>query len=320
VVALRHTSLAEELAERRRRWEDEQESRFNVTGKTPGKDWKAKYKSPAPPQNVTFSELPRTWTLTGFEQLSEGTKHALKAGPFGSALKKEHYASSGYKIYGQEQVIRGDASFGDYFIDAKRFDSLRACSMKPGDILISLVGTAGRVLILPEEASPGIINPRLLKITLSPGSVDPRFVKLVLESPQARSFLRIQAHGGTMEILNLGILKQFPIPLPPIDEQRVIVEAVENIHSIIEHSEADLFRNTEGIKILRQSILRHAFTGRLVPQSPNDQPATELLKQIIVDRERRTHETAHLKRTKVKRQRAVMRRAGQPTKKSLTQK
>lgn len=53
-------------------------------------------------------ELPTGWILTKFEELSEAIPNALKAGPFGSALKKEFYMPQGYKIYGQEQVIRED--------------------------------------------------------------------------------------------------------------------------------------------------------------------------------------------------------------------
>jgi len=52
-----------------------------------------------------------------FERLAEDIPHALKAGPFGSSLKKSFYVSHGYKIYGQEQVIRDDPTYGDYYIE-----------------------------------------------------------------------------------------------------------------------------------------------------------------------------------------------------------
>ena len=60
---------------------------------------------------------PMKWIVSKIEDIAAQEKNALKAGPFGSALKKEFYVRSGYKIYGQEQVICGDASFGDYYID-----------------------------------------------------------------------------------------------------------------------------------------------------------------------------------------------------------
>ena len=68
---------------------------------------------------------------------------------------------------GQEQVIRGDYLFGDYFISVSKYRELESCSVRPGDILLSLVGTAGKLLVLPEDAPAGVINPRLIRFTLA---------------------------------------------------------------------------------------------------------------------------------------------------------
>ena len=76
-------------------------------------------------------------------------------------------------------------------------------------------------------------------------------------------------------------------PLPPFAEQDAIVEAVEGQLSVIDHLEADLDAKLESAQSLRQAILRHAFTGQLVPQDPNDEPASELLNRIAAERERR---------------------------------
>jgi type I restriction enzyme S subunit len=275
------------LKERRCRWEETQLQKFKDADKPPPKGWRSKYKTPEKPERVGSATLPVSWAWTGFEELSDGLPHSLKAGPFGSALKKEFYTPSGIKIYGQEQVISGDPFFGDYFISEERFENLKSCAVKSGDILISLVGTTGKVLVLPEGIVPGIINPRLLKISLLPGHIAPSYLKLVLESPQARAFFKAKAHGGTMDVLNLGILKEFSIPLPPIHEQAAIIEAVEDQLSIIDHLEADLGLKLKSAVGLRQSILRHAFTGQLVPQNPNDEPASCLLKRIVTEREER---------------------------------
>ena len=103
---------------------------------------------------------PKGWDMPLIEEVVANEKNALKAGPFGSALKKEYYVTSGYKIYGQEQVISGDCTFGDYYIDEERYKSLENCAVQAGDVLISLVGTYGKLLIMPEVFEPGIINPR----------------------------------------------------------------------------------------------------------------------------------------------------------------
>jgi type I restriction enzyme, S subunit len=220
---------------------------------------KGKYKEPAAPQPPSDVDLPEGWVWTGFEQLTDGSKHAIKAGPFGSSLKKSVYTARGFKIYGQEQVIRGDPYFGDYFIPRELFEQLQSCEAKPGDILISLVGTAGKVLILPGDSVPGIINPRLLKLSLNRSGVNSKFIKILLESSTARAFFKLAAHGGTMEILNLGILKAFPVPLAPLDEQTRIVAEVERRLSLIEELEATVNTGLQRATGLRQSILQSAF-------------------------------------------------------------
>jgi type I restriction enzyme S subunit len=211
----------------------------------------------------TGIDLPNGWVWTGFDQLADGTKHAIKAGPFGSSLKKSVYTTSGFKIYGQEQVIKGDPYFGDYFISRELFKRLQSCGVKPGDILVSLVGTAGKVLILPDDCAPGIINPRLLKLSLSHSGVNPKFVKILFESSTTRAFFKLAAHGGTMEILNLGILKAFPVPLPPLPEQTRIVAEVERRLSVLEELVAVVSANLTRAIRLRQTILNEAFTEAL---------------------------------------------------------
>ncbi len=88
-----------------------------------------------------------------------------------------------------------------------------------------------------------------------------------------------------LALINSTVLRSFPIPLPPLAEQATIVEIVEEQLSVIDHLEAALEAKLKAAQSLRQSILRHAFTGQLVPQDPNDEPASELLKRIAAERE-----------------------------------
>ena len=230
------------------------------------KQWSGRgnYKEPPAPEPPADVDLPAGWVWTGFEQLAAGTKHAIKAGPFGSSLKKSYYTQNGFKIYGQEQVIKGDPAFGDYFIPRGLFERLESCAVKSGDLLISLVGTSGKVLILPDDCAPGIINPRLVKMSLNRSGINPKFIKIVLESATARAFFKLAAHGGTMEILNLGMLKSFAIPLPPLAEQTRIVAEVDRRLSVVEELETVVSANLQRAARLRQSILQKALSGQLL--------------------------------------------------------
>ncbi|HDY7661960.1 TPA: restriction endonuclease subunit S [Vibrio vulnificus] len=173
-------------------------------------------------------ELPDGWEWCRFEHIAKNEANALKAGPFGSALKKSMYVDHGFKIYGQEQVISGDENIGDYFVNEEKYLSLESCKVQEGDILISLVGTIGKVLILSGNAQAGIINPRLVKISLF-DDICRHYIRIVLGSKLIQDELFESSHGSTMNVLNLGLLKKIMLPLPPVAEQLEIVMKVNTL-------------------------------------------------------------------------------------------
>lgn len=211
----------------------------------------------------SLPKLPEGWLWVTFPELAQAQQHALKAGPFGSALKKEFYVPHGYKIYGQEQVIAEDPFYGNYYIDKERYESLKSCAVKPGDILISLVGTIGKALILPEGIEPGIINPRLVKLSLDKRTIISEYSKKYLESSTVRHYFSMLSHGGTMDILNLSILKTLPIPLPPLNEQHRIVAKIEALKARSQKAKEALETIPPLLDQFRQSVLAAAFRGDL---------------------------------------------------------
>ena len=240
-------------------------------------------------RNVKVGELPEGWQWVKIDTLIETEKNAIKAGPFGSSLKKEFYVTDGYKIYGQEQVIRGNPFYGDYYIDEQKYQELISCRVKPGDILISLVGTVGKVLVLPYNIKAGIINPRLIKISLSKSKYDNKFFKYYFESSAVKSIYKINASGTTMDVLNIGIIKKIPFPLPStLAEQHAIVRQIESRLSVCDKIEQSITEGLEKSEALRQSILKKAFEGKLLSDSEIEkckqeadyEPASVLLERI----------------------------------------
>jgi type I restriction enzyme S subunit len=224
------------------------------------------------------------WETRALSDLTAPGKSSIKAGPFGSVLKKSCYSSSGYKIYGQEQVIKGDARYGDYYINATKYTELATCAVKAGDVLVSLVGSYGKCLVLPEDAEPGIINPRLVKISVDKSIMDPYFLQLVVQSPVAQRYFAKRAYGATMGILNTKILRSLPVPVPALERQRaVIVEWRALSESLVRLRQA-IGAIGKREQALRSSILGSAFAGALVPQDPTDEPASALLERIAAER------------------------------------
>ncbi|AKJ39314.1 restriction endonuclease subunit S [Methanosarcina barkeri] len=237
-------------------------------------------------------KLPKLWRWVKIDSLVENHKNSIKAGPFGSSLKKEYYVPSGFKIYGQEQVISGDCTFGDYYISEEKYKELESCKVKPFDVLISLVGTIGKVLILPENCEAGVINPRLIKLSLNRNYYWPVFFKYYFESMFLKSLYKVRAHGATMDILTLGIISELPFPLCSLLEQQAIVQEIETRLSVCNKIEQDIETNLEKAEALRQSILKKAFEGKLLNEkelaevrgTENWEPAEVLLERIKAEK------------------------------------
>ena len=92
--------------------------------------------------------------------------------------------------------------------------------------------------------------------------------------------MRQQASGGVQPNLNLQIIKGINLPLPPPDEQREIVSRLDDLLDAAVQQEGALDRAMAMVAAQRQNILRAAFSGQLVPQDPNDEPASVLLERI----------------------------------------
>ena len=288
-------NLLEQIKEERQKKNEQQLADWKQAVKL----WDENKKKPVKPKfikeltpltNEELEQLPslnKYWQWVKADKFASHEGSSLKAGPFGSSLKKEFYTESGYKIYGQEQVISNNHKLGDYYVNQEKYESLINCAIKPFDILISLVGTVGKVLVLPKDCEDGIINPRLVKISLNK-FYDSIFFKYYFESAFLKSIYSIKAHRATMDILNLGIIKELPYPLCSKQEQHQIVLEIESRLSVCDKVEESIKESLEKAQALRQSILKKAFEGKLLTKDeiakckaqPEYEPAGALLERI----------------------------------------
>ncbi len=202
---------------------------------------------------------PMGWEVEKLNNLTEQYKGAMRTGPFGSSLKKEFYVKDGYKIYGQEQVIKNNFDYGNYYIDAERYETLKGYSIKENDILISLVGTFGKIAIVPKLFEAGIINPRLMKISLDTNLYNPVFFKNLFYTEGFKAQLLNFSHGGTMGILNLTILKELKYINPPLELQNKFASIVEKTDAI----KAKETQKLEHLETLHSSLIDKAFKGEI---------------------------------------------------------
>ena len=291
-----HTEPASELlkrilAERGRRWEEEQLRKFNEKGQEPPKNWKAKYKEPVAPNTTNLSSLPPGWCWAKVEQLSTKVVDGVH--------KKPDYVSAGVPFVTVRNLTAGPGiSFEklNYITPQDHAAFINRADPMRGDILISKDGTLGVVRVVETDIDFSIfVSVALVKPVIREMS---DFFSVALSSPQVQA--QMVPKGSGLVHIHLEDLREDCIPLAPQSEQEAIVEAVEDQLSVIEHLEIELDAKRKGAHALRQSILRHAFTGQLVPQDPNDEPASELLKHIVAEREVRAREAVAAKQASKK--------------------
>ena len=256
------------MAERCKKWEEAELAKMKAKGKVlkDGK-WKMKYKEPAKPDLSDLPILPKEWKWVTWDTILEFDKGAFKRGPFGSSLKKAIFVDSGYKVYEQYCPINDDCSFARYFITDEKYNELKAFSVQAKDFLISCSGvTLGRITQVPEDYDEGIINQALLRVRLNNNIFDDSFFKMLFRSPYFQKQIFKNATGSAIpNVKGVNELKAIPLPLPIFEEQREIVAILEEYMSFIFVFDRQVDKNLKRADRLRQSILKKAFSGQLLP-------------------------------------------------------
>ena len=226
--------------------------------------------------NVPF-EVPNNWVWCTLGDLA-----FYKKGPFGSSLTKSMFvppSESTYKVYEQKNAIQKDSTLGSYFITKEKFDSLIGFSVQPYDIIVSCAGTIGETYVLPQDCPKGVINQALMLIRLYCHEIE-RFYLLYFDYILKEKADKESKGTAIKNIPPFDVLKSFYIPLPPINEQKRILDEVDKWMLLVSSIEDDRIRLQTTIKQTKSKILDLAIHGKLVPQDPNDEPAAELLKRI----------------------------------------
>jgi len=169
------------------------------------------------------------WKTVPLEQLAAHEDGAIKIGPFGSQLKKCDLVSTGIHVVGIENVLQEKFDgLGERYITAEKFQSLKSVEVRPGDLLITMMGTVGEVAIVAPGTRTSVMDSHLLRFRPNLEVCEPRFVAWLLKgSPVVRAAVQGRAHGAIMKGLNSSLIRTLPAPLPPLAEQERIVKLLD---------------------------------------------------------------------------------------------
>ena len=176
-------------------------------------------------------EIPENWEVVRLQNIGEYRK-----GPFGSSLTKSMFvpkSKSSIKVYEQKNAIQKDCTLGTYYIPMEYYnEKMKGFTVLPNDIIVSCAGTIGETYILPSSAEIGIINQALMRMRItSQINVD---YFLIYFDYVVKETARESSKGSAIKnIPPFDIFKKIILPLPPLKEQKRIIQEVQTIQSLI---------------------------------------------------------------------------------------
>ena len=244
--------------------------------------WEMWDKEPVAPDTSNLPKLPEGWVWAAVGQASEvqgGIQKQPKRAPVANAFPFLRVANVLRGVLDLDEVHQIEVFPGE-------LDKLKLLS---GDLLIvegnGSPSQIGRMAIWKGEIVNCIHQNHIIRVRLADRIV-PQYVETYWNSPVGSSrVLGVASSTSGLYTLSVSKVSALPIPLPPLAEQHRIVTDVERRLSVIQQTEAAVQANLTRAGRLRQSILKQAFSGRLVPQDPSDEPASVLLERIRAERE-----------------------------------
>ena len=239
------------------------------------------YKNHKPTTITGLEKIPQHWEIKQVRYLLLDGQEGIKIGPFGSALKLEDMVEVGYKVYGQENVIKKNFSLGKRWISENKFKAMQVYRVHAGDILITMMGTSGKCEIVPDDCQTGIIDSHLIRLGLKKEKMLPRFFKLLIDGTLEIEYqVKVQGKGSIMHGLNSSIIKNLELPLPPLLEQNDILSFLDyetaQIDTLIEKQQTLI----QLLKEKRQAVISHAVTKGLNLDAPMKVSGVEWLGDV----------------------------------------
>ena len=221
-------------------------------------------------ENVPF-KVPNSWVWTTIEEICS------KIGS-GSTPRGSNYSANGIPFFRSQNVYNDRLVYDDIkYISEEIHHNMKGTEVLANDLLLNITGgSLGRCAVVPADFNCGNVSQHvcIMRSVL----VEPEyFHALVLSSYFAKS---MKITGSGREGLPKYNLEQMGFPLPPLTEQQRIVAEIEHWFALIGQIEQDKIDLQTIIKQTKSKILDLAIHGKLLPQDPNDEPASELLRRI----------------------------------------
>ena len=268
----RYQQQLEEWESAVKKWEEQ-----GKEGKKPGKPKEFTKQGEIGAGSEIGFDIPETWKSMLF-----GHVFSVHVGATPSRKKNEFWNGDIF------WVSSGEVAFCEIYktvetITAEGYENASTEIHQEGTVLLAMIGegkTRGQAAILRVQAAH---NQNTAAIRVSEVGLPPEYIYYFLQYQYEQT--RRVGSGNNQKALNKNRVASIQFPLCSAKEQMAVVQALSEKLSFVENLDNELNIQLAKAETLRQSILRKAFSGQLVPQDPNDEPASELLARIQAERE-----------------------------------
>jgi type I restriction enzyme S subunit len=218
-------------------------------------------------QETTLGWIPAEWELTGLQAKGRPGVGWIRTGPFGSALKGEHWRTHGHPV-----ITIGALGEGEFlneellFVDTRDAARLRDFQLSAGDVVFSRVADVGRSVVIREEQAGWIMSSNLMRIALDANLVRPDYLQMQLAGDsRVKAQIRSQVNSGGRDVANSAVLSRLRFAWPdPAEQDRIISRALLEERSL----QAER-RKTEKLQQQKLGLMQDLLTGRVpVPAAP----------------------------------------------------
>jgi len=224
----------------------------------------------------TLPQLPDGWMWSNFDQVSQRVTVGY-VGPM-----KEEYIDHGIPFL-RSQNVRSNRFDSDGLkqISPEFHQQIKKSTLYPNDIVVVRSGNVGVSCVIPEFLKEA--NCSDLVIVKQPYGILPALGAYYMNSTALR-LVNAKKVGVALTHFNTKSMAEMVVPLPPLEEQKSLLTEIERLFSIADEIEQTISTSLRQAESLRQSILKRAFEGRLVPHNPTDEPASILLERIKAEK------------------------------------